>query len=336
MTDDLRTYVDALGRADAATAVAVLEAARARGIQAHALIRHVMVPAQRQVGQLWFDGSWSIADEHAATAVSEQALHLLAPPVTPRRGGSRIVVACAEGEWHALPARLAAELTRSTDAYVVFLGANLPAEQLQRHLRSTSADVLALSCTMATNLLGARRSIDVAHAEGIPVIVGGRAWGAGQHRAQRIGADLRMNDAAAMLAALDELPDSALCRPGPELPAEALLLDAVPQELVLLALERQCAANPWMRQMTPYQRNRSFEDLGWIARHAAAAVGCDDPTVLRELLRWLLDLLTPRGVPAAAVIDSCYFLADVVEPEAPAAAGILRSEADLAHAPMDA
>ena len=330
MTTDIELYLGALSTADAAAAVAVLDDATQRGESPQKLIREVLVPAQMRVGELWFAGSWSVADEHAATAVSEQALALLTPPRAAPGAAVRVVMACAEGEWHTLPARLAGELARSGATEVVFLGGSIPADHLQRHLRASSADVLALSCTMSTNLIGASRSIEAAHGEGLPVVVGGRAWGTGQHRAQQLGADLRLDDAGSLGTIADRLG-----KPRPPgaagIPLEALLLDAPPEDMLLLALERQCAANRWMRQMTDFQRARSLEDLGWLARHAAAAVACDDGTVVAELLSWLLALLTPRGVPAEPVIDSCEFLADAVEPEAPLAAALLRDAAAAAH-----
>ena len=327
---DLDDYLAALSAADAAAAVAVLDGAQARGVPSQRLILDVVAPAQRQVGERWFDGTWSVADEHAATAVSEQALALLCPPRAARPDVLRVVMACAEGEWHTLPARLAAELTRLSQAEVLFLGASLPADHLRQHLAATGADALALSCTMPTNLIGAARSIAAAHEVGVPVVVGGRAWGTGDRRARRLGAAARLDHAGRLAEVLDGLEQPV--QPAPELPGEALLLDAPAAELILLAYERQCAANPWMARMTPFQQARTREDLRWLARHAAAAVACDDPTILRDLLDWLLALLTPRGVPAAAVVDSCAFLADAVEPDAPRAAAVLRAEAGAAHA----
>lgn len=328
---ELDAYFSALAAADAAAAVAVMDDAASRGLSRRQLIRDIVVPAQRKVGQMWFDGEWTVADEHAATAVSEQALTLLAPPRPVLSPTTRIVVACAEGEWHTLPARLAAELTRAEDVDVVVLGGSIPAEHLMRRLRDSGADVLALSCTMPTNLIGAARSIAAAHSEGLPVIVGGRAWGTGQLRAQALGADLHLEDAGDLLAALEEVAEPVLGAAAPMLPTEALLLDAPSEQVLQLALDRQCAATPWMQKMSAFQLARSLEDLSWLARHAAAAVACQDPTIVTDLLDWLLGLLTPRGVPVGAVVDSCYFLADAVEPDAPQAAGILRAAADRAH-----
>lgn len=330
MSTAFEGYFDALTRADAAAATAVLDDALDRGDPPKQLIRDVLVPAQRKVGQLWFEGVWNIADEHAATAVSERALSWLVPPKPSRSTAGRLVMGCAEGEWHMLAARMAAELARGQELDVLLIGGSLPAEDLQSYLRAAAPRALALSCTMPTNLLGASRSIQAAHAAGVPVIVGGAAWGHDDHRAKRLGAQGHVHDAADIMSALDRIE---LASPSdvPGLPAEALLLDAVPNEVLVLALERQCAASSWMWDMTPDDHDRTLEDLRWLARHTAAAVACEDTTIVRHLLAWLVALRAPQGVPAEAVLDRCYFLADAVEPEAPMGAQLLRRQADRGH-----
>lgn len=322
-------YLHALQEADAGAATAAMQAALRRGATPTEWIQDVVVPAQRTVGDRWFDGTWSVADEHAATAVAEQSLTMLQPFRRPRGDALHVVFACAEGEWHTFPARLAAELVEATGARTEFLGASVPPDHLARRLAAAAPDVLALSCTLSTNLISASRSIDAAHALGIPVAVGGRAWGPDMRRAGALGADVRLADATH----LADLDVDLLVPAGPaRIPAEALWLDLPQHDLVVLALERQTAATPWMQSMSEYRRRATLEDFGWITRHAAAAVATGDPTVLTELLDWLVGLLTPRGVPAASVLDSCFYLADAVEPMAPLAAGVLRDEAGATRA----
>jgi methanogenic corrinoid protein MtbC1 len=323
-------YFAALAAADAPAALGVLVAAQTRGEPTDVLIRDVIRRAQEKAGQLWFTGEWDVADEHVATGISEQVLTLLAPPSVPDASATRLVLACAEGEWHTFPARLTADLARTGSLDIVMLGGSVPADHLQRHLRARRPRALALSCTMVTNLIGAVRSIAAAHAEGIPVIVGGAAWGPGQHRARRLGADLRVDEASDLPAAVVAMQSLEPSNAGRSVPIEALLLDAVPPELLQVALQRQCATSAWMRDMSPFQRDRSLEDLRWIARHAAAAVACDDPTIVRDIVTWLIELLIPRGVPVKTVLDSVRYLADSVESEAPVAASLLRQEAHSA------
>lgn len=322
-------YFAAVATADPVRAVAALDEALDRG-EPHDSLVGVVARGQREVGRLWFEGRWTVADEHAATAVAEQALAMIAPPRAAAPGAARVVLACAEGEWHTMPARLAAALARTPELDVVPLGGSVPAEHLARHLRGARPAALALSCTMATNLVGAARTIAAAHEEGVPVVVGGAAWGPGRHRADRLGADLRLDDPAALgraVAALDVLP----AREPEGLPVEAMLLDEPRHETLLRALERHGAASAWVRRTSEYARQRTVEDLRLLCRYAAAAIACDDPTVLREMLAWLVELLAPRAVPAAVVLDGCGHLADAVEAETPSGARLLRAEAELAY-----
>ncbi|HZG95523.1 MAG TPA: B12-binding domain-containing protein [Mycobacteriales bacterium] len=325
-------YFAALAAADAAAALDTLEQALARGASRGDLVRDIVIPAQQRVGDLWFDGTWTVADEHAATAISEQALARLSAASARDADTLRVVLACAEGEWHTLPARLARGLAEDTALEVIMVGGSVPADHLGRHLRVVAPAALALSCTMPTNLIGAARSIDAAHAAGVPVIVGGWAWGGSQHRARRLGADMWLADATRLTEAVRSVAGMPVTAGAHPVPAEALLLDAVPTELIERALARQSARDAWLSSMTSVQRDRTFEDFGWLARHAAAAVACDDPTIVRDVLSWLLGLLTPRGVPAEAIIDSCDYLAGAVTDDAPRAAGILRDEASRARA----
>lgn len=319
-------YLLALAEADPRAATTAMRSALRDGATPEQWIRDVVVPAQRHVGEQWFDGTWSIADEHAATAVAEQAVTLLRPLDQPRVQTRSVVFACAEGEWHTFPARLAAELTASSGVRAIILGASVPSDHLSRRLCAAAPDLLALSCTMPTNLIGAWRSIAAAHELGIPVVVGGRAWGTTERRADALGADVRLDDAADLVTVA-----LGAVAPPVDLPAESLALEVPDSELLLLALERQTAATPWMQRMSDFRRRATLDDLGWLARHAAAAVATNDPTIVDELLDWLVALLTPRGVPAVAVPESCYYLADAVEPTAPLAAGILCASADTAR-----
>ena len=323
-------YFQAVSVPDAFLAVETVDEALTNGEPPAALITEVLARAQRTAGEKWMTGEWTVADEHAATSVTDQALTVVAPPRPRSRSGRHVVVACAEGEWHTLPARMAGELLRSDEMDVSILGPSIPVDHLRRHLRSTVPDVLALSATMPVNLIGAARSIAAAREEGIPVVVGGAAWGDGQHRARALGAHLRLDDPREILDRL-ALLDAAEPPPLPVIPDEARWLDDVPQQVVLDAFDRQCTDNEWMARMDERQRTESQKDLRWIARYTAAALACDDPSVVAGLLDWLLALLVPRGVPAAPVVDSALYLADAVESEAPRGAALLRQEVAAAH-----
>ncbi len=292
----------------------------------------VLGPAQVRVGELWQRGEWSVADEHAATAVTEAAVLALAHAARPRVLAQQrhIVVVCAEGEWHTLPARMAAVIAAGPGTRVTMLGPSLPADQLSRRLSLGDVDLLALSCTMPTNLLGPAKCIAAAHEQDVPVLAGGRAFGDTPLRAHALGADGWSRDPAALIQ-----PLPAPTRGAVDPPLEVLVLDAVDGAVVALAYERMVATFPRLATMTPEQQARTREDFGWMARYTAAALLTGDHLIVDELLLWLGSLLAGR-VPLEVIATSALLLADAVEPEAPRGAELLRQAAGRVAAPGQA
>lgn len=284
----------------------------------------VLAPAQVRAGQLWETGAWSVADEHVATSITEAALSSLTHAAMPRRRtpSRHVAMACAQGERHSLPARMAAAVAGANgEVRVTMLGASLPAEQLHRRLSQGDIDVLALSCTMPTNLIGAARCIAVAHQLEVPVIAGGRAFGSSSRRAWAIGADGWAADADALRGPLPVLAGRR-CTISPEV----LLLDAVDEAVIDLALDRVMDAFPRLSDLSRSRQARTREDLVWMARFTAAALLTGDASIVEELLVWQRGLF--RGaVPATVVSASARLLADTLEQQTPSGAAVLRRAA---------
>jgi methanogenic corrinoid protein MtbC1 len=250
--EPLEDYFRALSDVDPVRATSVVLDLLDEGTPVRDIATQVLAPAQVRVGRMWEQGRWSVADEHAATAVTETALHALsaAHSGAVKREGPHVLVACAEGEWHSLPARLAATIASAGGARVTVLGPSLPADHVLRRLAKGDIDVLALSCTMPTNLIGAARCISVAHEVGVPVIAGGGAFGHSADRSDRLGADRWGADGTALL---DPVP--RLAGRSTEIPPEALMLDAVSEQTMDLAYSQWwqlCrGSQPWIRYSGP-------------------------------------------------------------------------------------
>lgn len=323
MTTDRGTlldrYFDALVRCDPVAATDLVMDQLESGASLSEIVQDVIAPAQEHVGQLWERGEWSVAQEHAATAVTEAAVSALWVMTCRRQlgDGPRVAVACAEGEWHALPPRMAGALAAEAGAHVTVLGPSMPADHLHRRLETRDIDVLALSCTVPVNLRGAASCVAAAHAVGLPVVVGGRAFAGRPERARAIGAD-----------ALLEVPQR-LCDTPPAvgedvlLPQEALRLDAVADTTIDDLLTRVLAAHPRIADLPAAHQDRTREDLRWIVRFTGAAVLTGDPTVLDDFLASLLRMLHGR-LPDDVVLGGADVVADGVEPLAPAGATMLR------------
>ena len=317
-------YFDAIEASDVDQASDHLLSLLDDGTPIEEITTEVIAPVQVRVGQLWQSGWWSVADEHVATSITERALAALTHAAVPPAGVQtrHIAVGYAEGEWHTLPALMAAAVAGSTgEAKVTILGPSLPAAQLHHRLSAGDIDVLALSCTMPTNLIGAARCIAAAHDLDIPVIIGGRALGGSPFRAQAIGADGWALDPKVLLEPIPELTGR-----GSEISAEVLRLDAADDAIIDVAYHEMVDEFPYLSSMTSTEQARTREDLRWMARFTAGALLTNDSTIVEELLAWLCRLLAGK-VPMPVITTSAHVLADVIAPTSGAGATILRGAA---------
>lgn len=260
----------------------------------------LLAEVQREVGRRWQRQEFTIADEHAATAIVDSALAaacLQAAPSRPAAEGT-VVVACAEEEWHVMPALMLAEQLRASGWDVVFLGASTPADHLRRFLDAGRPAAVALSCTVPLHLPGARRSVSASHAAGVPALAGGAAFGDAPGRAAAIGADAWAPDAGSAATILTEWVNSSPVLAAPtadETPGLALAAER--PALTERAMSALAARYPPLAHYTAWQLARTREDFGYIIRFTEASILTKDDTIVTDFAAWLASVLAARDLP---------------------------------------
>ena len=274
----------------------------------------LLTEVQREVGRRWQQQQFTVADEHAATAIVDLALSaacLDAAVSSPPTGDGAVVVTCAEEEWHVMPARMLAEQLWAAGWDVVFLGASTPAEHLQKFLAARRPDAVALSCTVPLHLPGARRSISASHAAGVPVLAGGAAFGTGPGRAAAIGADAWAADTGSATTILTRWASSTPVLAAPTADeAPALALAAERPALTDRAMSALAARYPPLAHYTAWQLARTREDLGYILRFTEASILANDDSIATDFARWLTSVLAARHLPDRIVPLSIGVLRD--------------------------
>jgi diguanylate cyclase (GGDEF)-like protein/PAS domain S-box-containing protein len=303
-------------------AVARVAGLRAAGFPVSQIVDDLLAPALVEFGRRWHHAGATVADEHAATAVVEAALAVAVSsssgPSTPG-SGTNVVMICPEGEWHSLPARMASEVMRAAGIDVIFLGASLPAAALSHFLTEHRPTALAVSCTLPANLLGAARCVVAGHDAGVPVLVGGAAFGPDSRRALAIGADahfVRVLDALPLLVSWTR--QKPLLRTTPSWDEESLTAERRLPELAAQAQDGLVQRSP----EGPLPRTQ--DNLKHVLGFAAASHLVDDPTVLSDFTAWLVDLVTCLGADPEIVSEYYALLAEIVEGELPGIGSLLR------------
>ncbi|GIF03167.1 cobalamin B12-binding domain-containing protein [Actinoplanes siamensis] len=302
-------YLRMVGDGDEYGATELAYALLDDGVPAQRVMVDLIGGTQARVGELWAGNEWSVAREHAATAVNERVLAAIAvrAQAGTRRGAptrGRITLACVDGEWHGLPARILAELLRMDGWRVDFLGASVPGPHLITHLHQTGPDAVALSCMIPTRLPRAHAAITACRAAGVPVIAGGRGFGPGGRYAERLGADAWATTAE---EAVDRLASDWPPPASPEFPTDYLgdeeythLARSRPQ-LIETAMSRLAAAYPAVHHYDEQQLESTLEDFGHIADFLAASLYIGEPRIFTDFTTWTAGVLIARQVPASAL-----------------------------------
>jgi DNA-binding transcriptional MerR regulator len=107
--------------------------------------REFAVPLAREIGERWAGGRLPIASEHLATGVLRSMLGSALQPTAASLLGPRIVFATPSGERHELGLQMAALTALGAGANPIYLGAELPVEELLEAVERAGAAALALS-----------------------------------------------------------------------------------------------------------------------------------------------------------------------------------------------
>lgn len=155
----------------------------------------VIVPLMEDVGSRWALGKIRIVHEHLASGAVQRYLWGLqsTPPSSPQAGKPSIMIATPAGQHCFLGAMAVAVTARDHGWKPVFLGPDLPVEELAAAGRALNPQLIALSITchlddrfMEGEMLRLAELLD----DRFPIIVGGAASQAYRTGVERIGGAL--------------------------------------------------------------------------------------------------------------------------------------------------
>lgn len=141
--DVIDSLLDAIRSMDVELAERVLARA-SNELSPRELVLRVVAPALEEIGARWASGDLCTASEHAASAILRTRLGALLS-AQPVGRAPPVVCTTPSGEPHELGALLVAVLIAMSGRRAIFLGANLPAEQIAEAVRMSGARSVAIS-----------------------------------------------------------------------------------------------------------------------------------------------------------------------------------------------
>jgi len=310
-------YWAAVAKGDGRTAIRVAMRQLEDGVPLPDVLDQLVAAGQAEVGKRWAANEWNVAQEHRATSVSEEVVAALSAieDLRPDQVG-RIVVTCADGEWHALPSRILTASLRHAGWDVTFLGASVPARHLRQLLHDVGPEATALSCMLPVRLFHAREMIEVSRDAGVPVLIGGRGFGPSGRWGLTLGANAWAPTASAATELLAGSSLPAFTDPAPALSQPDNAVDDLRRNrdryvdwcMRDLSIRRL----PDVTSYSQHQLARTEEDFGHIIDFLAASLYVDDNQLFEEFVGWLDDILVARGVPTSTISVGLEIVTGVV------------------------
>jgi DNA-binding transcriptional MerR regulator/methylmalonyl-CoA mutase cobalamin-binding subunit len=142
------------------------------------LIEQLVIPLVYKIGDLWHAGEIRVANEHLASSVIRGFLFNLLESYSLNDSAPVMVSATPRGQEHELGALIAGVVAASSGWRVIYLGSNLPAEEIGAVVSHLNARAVALSIVYPNDDLHLKHELKkFKHLlpEGVSIIVGGRA-----------------------------------------------------------------------------------------------------------------------------------------------------------------
>ncbi|MCB9898486.1 MAG: cobalamin B12-binding domain-containing protein [Planctomycetes bacterium] len=182
----------------------VLDAVRAGDITPQDAIVHVGLSAQRELGRMWHLDEVTIAEEHFVSATTVRLMEqVLGLATCAPSNGKTVLAAALDNDVHDIGLRAVTDLFELDGWRVIFLGAQMPVEDLLWASDAFKPDLVVLSATLGTHVRSVAEAIAqlrLRRADPPPVLVGGTAFLSEREAEDLVGAD------AVVMSAGEALP----------------------------------------------------------------------------------------------------------------------------------
>jgi len=185
--------------------------AHLQGVELTEIFDDLLSPAMRRIGELWYRGELSVAQEHLATRAAHYGVHKLRAALPlPEMKGKTAFCAAFESDLHELPAYLAQVTIENEGWEVMNFGANTPFFSLNEELLQYQPQAVCLSATYLENIDRLARDYKELRENAvrmkIPLILGGKPF-EDDHIRRRFPAEIYAESFAEVAHFIERLTD---------------------------------------------------------------------------------------------------------------------------------
>lgn len=244
-----------------------------------------------EVGNNWYLGKASVQQEHFASAQAQRRLEMLislTPPPTRRQS---VLLACPPGEWHTFPVLMLTLFLARRGLKVVYLGANVPNEQMVETVALMKPDLVIFAAQQLTTAARLHSIAVLLNEQGSLLAFGGLIF-------NRIPRLRELIPAYFLGQSIDSVVDNVeKLLSAPNAPLPAIRQVSPYQELGRLFSEKRLLIEQeLLSDMRRKDMNTQYvvEANAFFGEEISAALELGDLTLLEDDLDWVQELLSGR------------------------------------------
>jgi len=137
------------------------------------VLTSIILPSLNKVGQLWYQGEATVQQEHFTAEIAIKKIEALITAAPNPVHAERILVASAPGEQHTIILLSLTLLLRQRGWDVVYLGANVPNDQMTSVLDDINPALAILTSSRLPTTAELLSTLNILADKGIPAVYGG-------------------------------------------------------------------------------------------------------------------------------------------------------------------
>ncbi|MFN7035771.1 MAG: corrinoid protein [Bellilinea sp.] len=204
MEDLLSPIFQAILEGNQNAARAAVERALEANLEAELILKQAMMPAMQEVGRLFEEGEYFVPEMLVAARAMQAGMNLLKPRLVQAEVASsgKVVAGTVKGDLHDIGKNLVCMMLEGAAFEIIDLGTDVPPEKFVEAVKSSGAQLVALSALLTTTMPHMKQTIEALQEAGlrqrIKVMVGGAP--VTETFARQIGADGYAPDASRAVA----------------------------------------------------------------------------------------------------------------------------------------
>jgi len=265
-----------------------------------AVCMEVLQKGMAEIGSMWYENGATVQQEHFASGLAMRRLDsLLSASPAPSRNQT-VLVGCPSNEWHTFTPLLLALLLRRRGLNVIYLGANVPADDFAETVKSVRGKLIILVAQTLVSAAALQTTAQALEEHQVPIGYGGRIFTLLPSLTEHIVGHYLGNSISTALESVETILQARTKANPPVLTTRAYL-----------EAHRFFTAERTRIESMVIESARSFEvnlqglntGLQYLGDNIAAALQLGDMEFVTNEMEWLKTLLQVHERPVQELAD---------------------------------